>query len=801
MNDFNLKKFMEKNDLNNLNENLVKWIILEMSRTFDKDITKLIKNFSKAVGTKFNSNEKNEMRLMFYYKDFLEISDKYNLKNFYNFLIANKTLKKYSIKTELEENGKKIQEKINKSLSYKAKILGTMKSRHNEILAGKIFKNGEIEKKIQNFINNYEKNKYQFSLLRLNSSGNEDTDFKKIISLILEVYDNLVNYHYLAIIFEDNIQSKFTWKVISRIAIFCENMFKEKKFSPFNSNSSKKKKELNEFLEKNNFINYNENLKKVVENFYSAVYYGFNFSDFFISEDGNKKILLLQKIELDETPLPCIDCGLTVGRGNSFPKILMKSFECSNPNCKSRSKSGRGKRYNYLSSKLQLMKKKCYFENKISEDVYKNFRRDIFSNNVDILKTLINLYSFKKDRILIYDKNFNFLNNNYLDREITELNLTENSNIKFCEIPIINLLKNVYEKIKKPSDDIIWNFIPEVIHGDSRSVLRNIPENYFKYAVTSPPYYNAREYSQWKTFVCYLIDMMIISSYTFQKMENKGYFLYNIADIVDKDNVYVSSNMSNKRIMLGFYTIAIFEISGYKTSGNIIWDKGEVQSKRNSTSDLFPFYVKPINCYEHIFIFEKNEKTKKNITFIEKFTPVFKIIKGKNIIQHSAPFPEKLVSLIENFTTDKKRILDPFLGSGTTVFYCKKKSQKVIGIEQNDEYYNLILKKLKELNLLNKNKIMSKDDISAAWQNSGGALDSLGNPTGNAKCPYKNCKINSYMNANSYGNSSSSDWIIYHKFSLVNGNSNDHSNSYLQAMHNECNSMQLKSGYEKTKQA
>ena len=89
----------------------------------------------------------------------------------------------------------------------------------------------------------------------------------------------------------------------------------------------------------------------------------------------------------------------------------------------------------------------------------------------------------------------------------------------------------------------------------------------------------------------------------YDTMDTCGNYLYNIGDIVGEDNIYVESHMSNRRLPLGFLSCMIFEIAGYKLQENIIWDKGEVQSKRNSTVNLYAGYVKCINCYEHVFVF------------------------------------------------------------------------------------------------------------------------------------------------------------------------------------------------------
>ena len=116
-----------------------------------------------------------------------------------------------------------------------------------------------------------------------------------------------------------------------------------------------------------------------------------------------------------------------------------------------------------------------------------------------------------------------------------------------------------------------------IINGNSSYILPylsnelDIPK--VQGAVTSPPYYNAREYSQWQNLLLYLIDMMINAKAVITSMDKNGVYIYNIGDVVGQDNVYIQSSMSKRRQMLGFYSIFVFELIGFKTISNIIWDR------------------------------------------------------------------------------------------------------------------------------------------------------------------------------------------------------------------------------------
>jgi len=55
---------------------------------------------------------------------------------------------------------------------------------------------------------------------------------------------------------------------------------------------------------------------------------------------------------------------------------------------------------------------------------------------------------------------------------------------------------------------------------------------------------------------------------------------------------------------------------------------------------------------------------------------------------HGAVFPEELVEkVVSNFTKEGDTVLDPFMGTGTKGYVCKKLNRKFIGIEIDEDYF------------------------------------------------------------------------------------------------------------------
>lgn len=235
-------------------------------------------------------------------------------------------------------------------------------------------------------------------------------------------------------------------------------------------------------------------------------------------------------------------------------------------------------------------------------------------------------------------------------------------------------------------------------------MLRSLTPNSLDAAVTSPPYYNAKEYSQWPNIYCYLYDMYNISLDIFRVLKPGAVYLFNIFDYFDNEKSIVFSAMGNKRMILGAYMLDIFQRIGFNIVGNIIWYKGEIQGNRSfNQGNMTPYYQAPLNCWEHIFILSKGQPDKKFNELqssIASIRPVIKIVKGKNTLGHTAPFPVEVPDLLIDCLTDTDIVLDPFLGSGTTCISANRHNVNSIGIEMNDDYYLLSQKIIQEKTML-----------------------------------------------------------------------------------------------------
>jgi DNA modification methylase len=231
--------------------------------------------------------------------------------------------------------------------------------------------------------------------------------------------------------------------------------------------------------------------------------------------------------------------------------------------------------------------------------------KEYFINENDrILKSMLSNESY--DEMISYIKNLDYTKSNR--------SILNKFGLKF---------KNILKKEKRVCetyDESLYNKTIEnngkvkIYWGNCLEYMKKLPSESIQMMVTSPPYYNARAYSQWENINLYLEEMRLIIRESFRVLENHRVFVWNVGDIFDNDRLKTTSVWGKRRIPLSAYFIKIFEEEGFTFVDDIIWDKGEVESKRHMNGGKnIPFYQYPLNCYEHILIFHKHELDKRKI--------------------------------------------------------------------------------------------------------------------------------------------------------------------------------------------
>ena len=271
-----------------------------------------------------------------------------------------------------------------------------------------------------------------------------------------------------------------------------------------------------------------------------------------------------------------------------------------------------------------------------------------------------------------------------------------------------------------------------IIQGDTLSVLKEFPNESVDMIITSPPYWNLRDYGEDKQLgLEYTTKEYIDSLYTIfeeskRVLKNEGTLWINIRDTYSKG--IKRSGVKNKSLSMIPERLAIKMIdNGWILRNTIIWHKPNAMPdscKNRFTMD-----------YEYLYMFSKQEKYYFKTQY-EPYTSVHgkdsntiskkeKELLDTKMVRHGgegstlnkpsmwnpkgrikrttwdintkpfkgshfAPYPEELIECpIDAGCPENGIVLDIFMGSGTTGVVAKKQNKNYIGIELNRDYIDI----------------------------------------------------------------------------------------------------------------
>lgn len=253
-----------------------------------------------------------------------------------------------------------------------------------------------------------------------------------------------------------------------------------------------------------------------------------------------------------------------------------------------------------------------------------------------------------------------------------------------------------------------------IINEDCIKGLQKLKSEHKKIhlTMTSPPYYNVKDYVTYSTYKEYLETLKTVFTLLFDITHDGRMCCVNLSNILVQRE---SRSDESSRIPLAFHFVPLMEEIGWKFIEDIIWIKPE-GAVPNRNGGFFqhrqPVAYKPNVINEYIFIFQKPSSflidkivqgydalTSVNSLINEEYerTNVWKI-NPETQINHPAPYPEELVSkLIRYYSFVGDTVLDPFIGSGTTAISSYKLHRKCIGFEIHMEYLLLFESRITEI--------------------------------------------------------------------------------------------------------
>ena len=257
----------------------------------------------------------------------------------------------------------------------------------------------------------------------------------------------------------------------------------------------------------------------------------------------------------------------------------------------------------------------------------------------------------------------------------------------------------------------------DIFHGDSAEVLKALPDNTIDLIVTSPPYADQRKSTYGGITTDQYVEWFLpISAELLRVLKPTGTFILNIKE----------------KVVNGERSTYVMELILAMRKQGWLWTEEFIWHKKNSYPGKWPNRFR--DAWERLLQFNKSKKFAmyqeevmvpmgdwaksrlKNLSETDKCRDNSKVGSGfgKNISnwigrdkayptnvlhlatecnnkKHSAAFPEELPQwFIKLFTQEGDTVLDPFAGSGTTLFVAERMGRNAIGVELMDEYYQMI---------------------------------------------------------------------------------------------------------------
>ncbi len=227
-----------------------------------------------------------------------------------------------------------------------------------------------------------------------------------------------------------------------------------------------------------------------------------------------------------------------------------------------------------------------------------------------------------------------------------------------------------------------------------------IPLSSIDLIVTSPPYnvdikYNS--HNDQTSYTDYLEFTRKWIKKCFELSKDEGRFCLNIP--LDKNK--------NGQQSVGSDITAIAKSIGWKYHSTIIWNEGNI-SRRTAwgswMSASAPYVIAPVELI--VILYKKDWKkvggSRENDITKEEFMGWTNGVwtfngESKKRIGHPAPFPRELPKrCVKLFSYIGDVVLDPFLGSGTTLIEATIHNRKGIGVDIDKNYCQLARRRLEE---------------------------------------------------------------------------------------------------------
>lgn len=278
--------------------------------------------------------------------------------------------------------------------------------------------------------------------------------------------------------------------------------------------------------------------------------------------------------------------------------------------------------------------------------------------------------------------------------------------LEFYQNEVLQKMFDYYEfrqKSRQSKPKIRQIAKPSLLVGDNRQTLDKIQNEQIQLIFTSPPYYNARIYSDYRSYKDYLKAMFETLKQCHRILEDGRFVLINVSPVITKR---AGREFESIRYPIHFDFHKILQDAGFYFVDEIIWIKPEYSVPNRIAGYLQtkkPLSYKPNCITESIMVYRKNSPflLDKNIKAYDKNLKNDEQIDSTNCWyiapkadkNHPAVFPSELCEkVLKYYSFENDIVCDPFAGSGTFGKVALQMKRIPLLCEQNANY----AKRLKE---------------------------------------------------------------------------------------------------------
>lgn len=238
---------------------------------------------------------------------------------------------------------------------------------------------------------------------------------------------------------------------------------------------------------------------------------------------------------------------------------------------------------------------------------------------------------------------------------------------------------------------------PSLLIGDNRLSLDKIKDGQIHLIFTSPPYYNARIYSDYTSYKVYLKAMQETLKQCYRILEDGRFIIINVSPVITKR---AGREFESIRYPIHFDFHQILCESGFYFIDEILWIKPEYSVPNRIAGYLqtkMPLSYKPNCISESLMVYRKNspflldkniknyDKNLRNDDELDSTNCWY--ISPKADKNHPAVFPEELCKRVLKYYSFKGDVVcDPFAGSGTFGRVARSMGRIPLLCEANEGY-------------------------------------------------------------------------------------------------------------------